>query len=592
MEDKDCIAWSNALNHNDGNESSITLFVDDQTQCELNQTIRCDPLYPYRRINGSCNNLAHPTWGMSKGCYLRFQPAFYDGTDNIRKSVTGNPLPEPRDISINIFKDVHRQSSKFSFMFTLYGQTVAHDLSRAEISELDLDCCSPEFINHSACVSLPARSDDPFYSQYNQTCLFMHRTHKCLPCSGTSRQQINGATAPLDVSTIYGPGHRKSMKVRARDGTGKLLSNVTENGEIFTFDYNAHRLFCPLQRNCFLTGDVRVNQHVFLSSMETLFMREHNRVATKLKKLNPDWEEEKLFGEARRIVTATLQCVTFKEFLPKLLGPYAMRKFDLAVKNTSDGTNYNPNIQIGVRNEFATAGFRIHSMIPTEVGSFDLKFRYAYQYPELIMDGHMGKLLKGASKTPSEKNDRYFVSDVTKYLAMYRGIPIGTDLAAVDIQRGREHGLAPYVVMVRFCSEGKISIKSFHDLTPLLMSKKRAELLKENYESVEDVDLYVGLHLEHKFPGSLVGPTAMCMITQQFYFAKFGDRFYFEHEGEVSSFTKAQRSSLKQCSLARLLCDNSDFTHVQKSPMLLPSSENPEVPCEDIPTIDLNHWKE
>ncbi|XP_055944549.1 peroxidase-like [Argiope bruennichi] len=591
MENKDCQHGSYDMNSDDGYVDSATLFLDDQTQCELKQTIRCDPLYPYRRINGSCNNLAHPTWGISRGCYLRFQPAFYHGYDNFSKSATGNPLPEPRDIVLKIFKDVPRLSTKVSFMFTIYGQTIAHDLSRAEIEDLDAECCA-EPVNDPACASVPIRHNDPLYTKYNQTCLFLHRTDKCTDCSDISRQQVNGATAPLDVSTIYGSDHRKCLRVRAKDGTGKLLANVTEMGEMLPLDHQAHRLFCPSKKNCFLAGDMRVNQHVFLTSMETLFMREHNRIATRLKKLNPHWEEEKLFQEARRIVIATMQCITYKEYLPLLLGPYVMRKFDMAVTNTSDGTKYNPKIHIGVRNEFATAGFRLHSMIPSEVGSFDLKFTNVFRKPDLIVDGHLEKILKGASKVPSEEYDQYFALDVTQHSPANSKIIIGFDVASFDIQRGRDHGLAPYVVMVRFCSEGQLNIKTFDDLAPLLMPKKSAYILRENYESVEDVDLYVGLHLERKFPGSLVGPTALCMITQQFYFAKFGDRFYFEHEGEVPSFSKDQRNSLKQCSLARFLCDNSNITHVQQSPMLLPSSTNPAVPCEDVPKIDLNYWKE
>ncbi|GBM19221.1 Peroxidase [Araneus ventricosus] len=112
----------------------------------------------------------------------------------------------------------------------------------------------------------------------------------------------------------------------------------------------------------------------------------------------------------------------------------------------------------------------------------------------------------------------------------------------------------------------------------------------EEFAAVEDIDLLVGLQMEDPIPGSEIGPTAGCIIAKQFYSAKFGDRFFWEHEGEVPSFTTDQWNSLKQCSLSRL--DNSDITRVQKNAMLLPSIKNPEVPCEEIPEIDLSPWKE
>ncbi|GBM19239.1 Peroxidase [Araneus ventricosus] len=267
-----------------------------------------------------------------------------------------------------------------------------------------------------------------------------------------------------------------------------------------------------------------------------------------------------------------------------------MEKFDLAVRHELDGSKFNHSIRLGVRNEFANAAFRLHSMIPSKIGSLGLRFKNTYQNPELIINGHLEKMMQGACKVPSEKYDHYYVTDATDYLAKYPGKLFGTDLGSIDIQRGRDHGLAPYIAMVKFCSEGRINILTFDDLAPSLMPKKRAEILKKNYEAVEDIDLWVGMQMEHIFPGSEVGPTAVCIIAKQFYSAKFGDRFYFEHKDEAPSFTIAQRNSLKQCSLSRLLCDNSNITHVQKNVMLLPSFTNPEVLCEDIPQIDFTYW--
>lgn len=56
-----------------------------------------------------------------------------------------------------------------------------------------------------------------------------------------------------------------------------------------------------------LIGDSRANEMLELACMHTLFVREHNRLARGLKRLNPHWNGEKLYQEARKIVGAMIQ---------------------------------------------------------------------------------------------------------------------------------------------------------------------------------------------------------------------------------------------------------------------------------------------
>ncbi|GBM19206.1 hypothetical protein AVEN_142461-1 [Araneus ventricosus] len=127
-----------------------SLYQDPGIICEIQDPIQCDYSYPYRKYDGSCNNLYISRLGMVNQCYLRFTPPYYEESGGFRKSVKEGPLPEPRDISLKIFKDRHRPTIKVSFQFATFGQFIAFDVvhsvkpslsetSRADVDESDID---------------------------------------------------------------------------------------------------------------------------------------------------------------------------------------------------------------------------------------------------------------------------------------------------------------------------------------------------------------------------------------------------------------------------------------------------------------------
>lgn len=54
--------------------------------------------------------------------------------------------------------------------------------------------------------------------------------------------------------------------------------------------------------------------------MQTLFLRFHNYIASKLSLLNPIWSDEILYQESRRIVIGSIQRIVYKDFLPIIIG--------------------------------------------------------------------------------------------------------------------------------------------------------------------------------------------------------------------------------------------------------------------------------
>ena len=115
------------------------------------------------------------------------------------------------------------------------------------------------------------------------------------------------------------------------------------------------------------SGDARCTEAPGLLTMHTLFMLEHNRIARELhlqpvmqsylQKLSEAEQDEVVYQETRRLLAATHQAIVYKEFLPAILGPENMRKYELELKEGTD-SKYDPNLEPTIWNEFATFAFR------------------------------------------------------------------------------------------------------------------------------------------------------------------------------------------------------------------------------------------
>lgn len=71
---------------------------------------------------------------------------------------------------------------------------------------------------------------------------------------------------------------------------------------------------------CFNSGDGRSNEQPGLTAFHTIWLRYHNKLAETLSIVNSHWSDEKIYQETRRIVGALIQHITYREFLPILLG--------------------------------------------------------------------------------------------------------------------------------------------------------------------------------------------------------------------------------------------------------------------------------
>ena len=126
---------------------------------------------------------------------------------------------------------------------------------------------------------------------------------------------------------------------------------------------------------CFYAGDSRASEQPALAAVHTVYLREHNRISEELHRVNPHWDEEKLYQQSRRILNAMNQHVAYSEFLPRLIGPMRINAYGLGLQSDGYYASYDPNCPATAYNEFAAAAFRFgHSLIRPHLARMDNRY--------------------------------------------------------------------------------------------------------------------------------------------------------------------------------------------------------------------------
>lgn len=153
---------------------------------------------------------------------------------------------------------------------------------------------------------------------------------------------------------IYGSSAAHTSALR-KNSRGQLLTYTnSENGQQYMPLTSAPNA-CQSGAACYRAGDVRANAQPHLTAMHTLWMREHNRVAEQLTLVNPHWDDERTFQETRKIVTASIQHITYSEWLPTLVGKKYAKKTGLELSSKGYSDVYDESADPTVSNGFATA---------------------------------------------------------------------------------------------------------------------------------------------------------------------------------------------------------------------------------------------
>ncbi len=503
-------------------------------------------------IDGSGNNIAHPEWGSTEEAMLRLAEAEY--ADAIA-AVGGEDRPSARLISNEVSDSGgNDEISKrlMSAMTYAWGQFIDHDMTQTSSAENEkMSIAVPKGDPSFDPTGTGTKSIDTMRSAFDES-------------TGTDtsnpRQQVNLITSFMDASMVYGSDSETAASLRTF--SGGLMK--TSEGNLLPVGGDGQ----------FQAGDIRANENPGLISLQTLFVREHNLQAKRIAASNGDLTDEQIYQKARSIVAAEIQAITYNEWLPSLLGRGAIDKYD----------GYDSSVNPGISNEFATAAFRFgHSLLGDDVGFLDdnglpvrdeVSLAEAFFNTSLVKENGIDSALKYLASDPSMEVDTEVVEGVRNFLFGPPGAG-GLDLASLNIQRGRDHGLADYNDTRE--AIGLPRVTSFAEITSDAALQAKLESL---YGSVDDIDLWVGGLAEDHVRGSSVGETFQTIIVDQFERQRAGDRYWYQNQ-----FSGRQLDQLQKTSLSDVIERNTDLTSIQKNAFFFRSE------VAGVITADLNRNK-
>ncbi|WP_347584418.1 peroxidase family protein [Acrocarpospora sp. B8E8] len=616
-------------------------------------------------LNGSGNNVANPTWGQANTPYSRVGPTRY--VNGLSQPFGG---PNVRNVSNRIHNDVNqnlfseRRVTQWGFT---WGQFIDHTFGLRDGREPG----DPQ----GETANIPFSASDPLEDFTSTLGYIPFVRSNPAPGTGVSnpRQQTNTNSSYLNGFPVYGPDNTRLEWLRTGPVDGNLANNsaslMLSNGYLPRRDARGNAGTAPVMElngrligqpgRAMVAGDVRANENLSLTATQTLFAREHNRIVALLP---GSLSEEDKFQIARRVVMAEQQYITYNEFLPSL--GVALPRY----------TGYNPGVNANLGNEFATVGYRAHSMIH---GEFELETnasRYsqatltaltaqgvevavdgddaeiaiplnlAFFNPDLLEQVQLGPMLLALGLESEYKNDEQIDNQLRSVLFQ---IPVSgnpecldgpglpecfngvVDLGAIDIERGRDHGIPTYNqlrqafglpaktsftaitgeatdafpadpqltagneindpdsldVLQLFDIDGNAVDLNDEDAVEGTATREvrrttLASRLRALYGNVNTIDAFVGMVAEQHVPGSEFGELQLAMWARQFQALRDGDRFFYGNDQGLTYIRNTYGIDYRR-TLGQIIDLNTDLTaaDLNSNVFLVPEADLPPATC-------------
>ncbi|CAJ0831515.1 11050_t:CDS:10 [Entrophospora sp. SA101] len=507
-----------------------------------------------RLLDGSDNNVNNPTPGTPQQNFQRnYPPDPFFGPDgdsmiktpsdnilnvqpvpNCTDQLPANTYPMPRCISniianyrldkFDIAKAMsYRSKRRTSHLTTFFAEFVGYDLISSSNNLPDnplyipSDDATYNSYSYNSATSLPGQLSSLRSLPFNRSDFLSTATQK------SKRNGYNNLTPFLDLSPIYGITAENAKSLR-EGNKGKLKTSGSESDPYPFKD--------PTTGNYVLgTVGVRSN-NIFTMSIQTIWLREHNRLCDELyKKYGDGWNDDQYFEEARKWNIAFYQKVVVEEYLNVILG-----------KQLPPYQKYDPGLTPGIDVFFSTVTFRYgHSDMSDFFRIQDENGDTVIELPlqnvtdtSLLEKFSVARLLTSLSLQHQEEVD-IFYSDATRNIRSPE--PNTYDLIAFDSLRARDRGIGLYND-VRL-AYGLTRKDSWESITSV---KEIQNYLQQLYPNgTNQLEALVGARVEDHLNDSNFGELMSTSMITQFMTIRNSDRFWWENK-ENGLFTDDDRT--------------------------------------------------
>jgi hypothetical protein len=589
-------------------------------------------IWEVQSLNGVNNNPFFPTAGRAGANYLRIGSARY--ADGRSAMVAG---PNARYISNRVFNDTNvnvfseRGVSQWGFV---WGQFLDHTFGLRQ--------------ENGTTSNISFSPTDPLESFRNDLGVVPFVRSAAAPGTGVTnaRQHVNTLNSFIDAEAVYGNTDTRLDWLRSGSQDGNPDNNsgtlLMSSNYLPRRDSRGNPAVAPTMavdgrllanpNKAVVAGDVRANENIALTATHTLFAREHNRIVSLL----PSWiSQQDKFQLARAVVIAEQQYITYNEFLPAM---------GLTLPAYS---GYNEFLDPALSHEFASTGYRAHSQIHGEIELDTNVSRYsqatldaleaqgvevaidgadveiavplnvAFFNPDLVQQLQLGPLLQGIGSESQYKNDEQIDNQLRSVLfrvpvsgnpecldgptlpECFNGV---VDLGAIDVQRGRDHGMPSYNqmrnayglssktsftaitgestesfpadplltpgdeindpnsldIIALFDRDGNPTTVENDDAVRMVRRTTLAARLKAIFGSVSNLDAFTGMLAEKHLTGSELGELQTAIWRDQFGAARDGDRFFYLND-PLQSYIRQNFGIDSRKTLAQVIAANTDI---------------------------------
>lgn len=375
----------------------------------------------------------------------------------------------------------------------------------------------------------------------------------------------------IDLSPLYGRTPAQTAALRLKSGEagekGRLKSQIID-GEEFPPD-----LFKPgtteiaddfmdgctpildpplgfdvkwgpdnvVPRRLFAVGGDRANATALISAMNTLWLREHNRLAGELEKRHPGWDDDRLFETARNIVIVMFIKLVVEEYINHISSAAFRLRADPRVAWPAAWNK--PN---WMTVEFSLL-YRWHSLIPEkmkwgedggEVPSGSLGLNNS-----ALIEAGLANAFRWASETHAAKLDLH---NTPIFLEQQLTVE------SRAIQQGRDQRLQGYNAYRQLM--GLPRVDGFDCITA---DEARREELRALYGHPDKVEFYVGLFAEDNGPNTPMPPLLGGMVALDAFSQALNNPLLSEQVYNTRTFTPFGMAEIEATtSLADILARN------------------------------------